>query len=190
VPDEPEFGVIYCAHPFLEATYVKMAEYHYQLIRDKEAQFMRLVASLGAKGIVLLKDEGATQEGETYIQGVGLRSLLDTGISIKGNRHEGDMLNMSARFDSPPVHMPAVPEGITWLRQEPLWQVMVESRLKYWCTSYNVSFEYRRGLGVGANIDLTVKGIGMGGGVNFGSEETIRQMYRVDFWPREFYGDV
>ncbi len=182
--------VVYAAHPRNENYYFRLADYHPSLVKDKRAEFIDLAASLGAKRITLLAENGASTEGNVHAGVEGVSNVASASAEAGGHSRTRKGFEVAVEFTDLPLTPPRLPESTHWLATEPLWNTMANARLNYWVTSFRVKFSYASDFGINAEFEAGVKGLGLKAGGEFHQQKNVDQEYLVEFWPRDSYPDA
>jgi hypothetical protein len=150
----PRGRVVYVGHPVDPVTYYPMARFHTFLFEQKVAEALRLIRSLGADTVDVMRVEGW---GSLF---PGLKQV-DVGDSpSQGNQ-------IMERMRLKPSGIPAVPDDLVWLPHEPLWQTVVDARLNSGLTSFVFDVRSFDDYGVNARLVALIAKSGLEAGGPF-----------------------
>jgi hypothetical protein len=193
-PDDPRLGqlhsvedrfvqnVVYAAHPAEPASFIRVADFHPYLVQDKRAEFVRLAAALGAKSIALVDNLSSRRAIGATASISDAAGAGQVGASVDSKKAVDSSFNLSVTFH-PDSFIPHIPEGLSWLRREPLWKAMAETRTARPVASYNVRFAYKQDFSVSAGLAGSFTALGFNIGGSFSAFEEIEQEYLIEFFP-------
>ncbi|MBX7190770.1 MAG: hypothetical protein K1X94_01850 [Sandaracinaceae bacterium] len=176
-------GTAYGAHPLNPTTFIPLSAFHTYLLAEKRGEFMAIVSALGASELAL---SDAQSSRERSGADAGLRELTGQAqLGVKAGQGSGSAaaFDLSAHF-GPPRGPIGVPDGMRWVRREPMWQRMIDERLQRNILSLEVEFTYASDFSINASLAAVLEEVGIGLGGTFEASETLRQTYRVVFHER------
>jgi hypothetical protein len=162
----PRRKVVYVGHPIDPVMYMPIAQFHTFLFQHKVAEALRLVRSLGANSVDVIRVEG-------WDLGVGIdlamplpgAEQVEVGANAGVKRSQGDSVMISMRLK--PSGNASVPNDLVWLPHEPLWQEVVDARLTSGLLSFNVDVRSHDDYGVTANLKAKIAKSGLEAGGSF-----------------------
>jgi hypothetical protein len=143
--------VLYAVNPVDPCLYYQVDEFHEHVLAHKANELWRLLQCLGAVEIevkattVRTLSVGANASIAEGSDKAGLRASM----SEKGEH----VYHQKARFR--PTQPPHVPDGLRWLKEEPVWQDIVDGRLKGSRLDFDVTLKASKDYSV--NVDLVAK---------------------------------
>jgi hypothetical protein len=162
----PRKNVVYIGHPVDSPTYIPVADFHRFLFEHKVAEALRLIRSLGAVTVEVVRVEGWDRDIGVNL-GAGLPGVdqLDVGVSASRGRGSGRSVLTTMRLK--PVQSPSVPQDLVWLPHEPLWQEVVQARLESGLDSFILDVRSTDDYGVNASLKALVSKAGLEAGGSF-----------------------
>jgi hypothetical protein len=161
----PRQKVVYIGHPVDPSTYVPVADFHRFLFEHKVAEALRLIRSLGAVTIEVVRVEGWDQTVGVSL-GLGVPGVpFNAGASA--GRERGNGLSVLTTMRLNPTQSPSVPAGLVWLPHEPLWQELVQARLESGLDSFALDVRSTDDYGVNAGLKALVARAGLEAGGSF-----------------------
>jgi hypothetical protein len=162
----PRKKVVYIGHPVDPPKYVPVADFHRFLFEHKVAEALRLIRSLGAVTIEVVRVEGWDQRvGVNLGAGIPGGSPIDAGASANSEHGSGHSVLTTMRLN--PTQSPSVPANLVWLPHEPLWQEVVQARLESGLDSFVVDVRSTDDYGVNATLKALVSKAGLEAGGSF-----------------------
>jgi hypothetical protein len=161
----PRKKVVYIGHPVDPPKYFPVADFHRFLFEHKVAEALRLIRSLGAVTIEVVRVEGWDQA-----LGVNLGAGLpgdQASADVSANRERGTGRLVLATMRLNPTQGPSVPEDLVWLPHEPLWQEVVQARLESGLDSFILDVRSTDDYGVNASLKALVSRAGLEAGGSF-----------------------
>jgi len=180
-PGHPSPGEAYALHPHVSYYYLPLGSFHRYLREAKQAEFMKVLAALGATQArvkVLQSEEKST--GGSIRGSVPLYSVSAEGKAETTSAHKSEW---TETFE--PRALPHVPDNCIWLAHEPSWLGLVERRIQYRTTQASARFEYVDDFDVTASVAAKVKGIGGKISGSFQECERIAWELEVQFLSEE-----
>jgi len=162
----PRGKVVYIGHPVDPPVYLPLADFHRFLFEHKVAEALRLIRSLGAVTIQVLRVEGWDQTA-----GIGLAAALPgvqqagVGVSVADERVGGRSVLSTMRLN--PTQSPSVPADLVWLPHEPLWQEVAQARIESGLDSFVIDVRSTEDYGVNASLKALVLKAGLDAGGSF-----------------------
>lgn len=160
----PRRKVVYVGHPIDPVMYIPMAHFHTFLFEHKVAEALRLLRSLGADSVEVVRVEG-------WDRSVGIElsaplpgaEQVQVGASAGFERGHGQSVMAKMRLE--PTAKPGVPNDLVWLPNEPLWQEVVDARLTSGLRSFVLDVRSFDDYGVNAHLKALIakSGLEMGG---------------------------
>jgi hypothetical protein len=162
----PRKNVVYIGHPVDPPTYIPVADFHRFLFEHKVAEALRLIRSLGAITVEVVRVEGWDQAIGVNL-GAGLPGVdqIDIGASASRERSGGRSVLTTMRLK--PTQSPSVPPDLVWLPHEPLWQEVVQARLESGLDSFVLDIRSTDDYGVNASLKALVSRAGLEAGGSF-----------------------
>jgi hypothetical protein len=167
----PRRKVVYVGHPIDPVMYMPIAQFHTFLFQHKVAEALRLIRSLGADSVDVIRMEG-------WDLGVGIdlamplpgAEQVEVGAKAGLKRGQGDSVMISMRLK--PSGEPSVPDNLVWLPHEPFWQEVVDARLTSGLLSFDVDVRSLDDYGVNANVKAMIAKSGLEAGGSFVEHRT------------------
>jgi hypothetical protein len=162
----PRGKVAYIGHPVDPPVYVPVADFHRFLFEHKVAEALRLIRTLGAVTVEVVRVEGWDQTVGVKV-GVALPDLsqADIGASASQERTSGRSVLSTMRLK--PTQSPWVPTDLVWLPHEPLWQEVAQARLESGLDSFVLDVRSTDDYGVNARLKALVAKAGLEAGGAF-----------------------
>lgn len=162
----PRRKVAYIGHPVDPPIYIPVADFHRFLFEHKVAEALRLIRSLGAVTVEVVRVEGWDQTVGVEL-GVKLPEAgeADVGVSASQERASGRSVLSTMRLK--PTQSPSVPADCVWLPHEPLWQEVAQARLESGLDSFVVDVRSTDDYGVNAGLKALVAKAGLEAGGAF-----------------------
>jgi len=162
----PRRKVVYVGHPIDPFTYIPVAYFHTFLFEHKVAEALRLIRSLGAESVDVVRVEGWDSS-----VGISLRAPVpgaeQVEVGASGSaQHQGGQSVMT-RMRLRPSESPRIPDNLVWLSHEPLWQEVVDARLTSHLKSFVLDVRSADDYGVNANLQAMISKIGLEAGGSF-----------------------
>lgn len=162
----PRRKVVYAGHPIDPVMYMPIAQFHTFLFQHKVAEALRLIRSLGADSVDVIRMEG-------WDLGVGIdlatplpgAEQVEVGAKAGLKRGQGDSAMISMRLK--PSGEPTVPDNLVWLPHEPFWQEIVDARLTSGLLSFDMDVRSLDDYGVTANLKAMIAKSGLEAGGTF-----------------------
>jgi hypothetical protein len=162
----PRKNVVYIGHPVDPPTYIPVADFHRFLFEHKAAEALRLIRSLGAVTVEVVRVEGWDQAIGVNL-GVGLAGVDQINIGASASKERGSGLSVLTTMRLKPTQAPSVPADLVWLPHEPLWQEVVQARLESGLDSFILDIRSTDDYGVNANLRALVSKAGLEAGGSF-----------------------
>jgi hypothetical protein len=162
----PRRKVAYIGHPVDPPAYIPMADFHRFLFEHKVAEALRLIRSLGAVTVEVVRVEGWDQTAGVTL-GLALPdvSQAEVGVSASKARASSHLVLSTMRLK--PTQSPWVPKDLVWLPHEPLWQEVAQARLESGLDSFVVDVRSTDDYGVNAGLKALVAKAGLEAGGAF-----------------------
>lgn len=153
-------------HPIDPVTYIPLGDFHTFLFEHKVAEALRLIRSLGADSVDVVR-----VEGWDYSAGITLAAPLPGAEQVQVDATAGSERSQGrsvmARMKLKPSGKPSVPNDLVWLPHEPLWQEVVDARLTSGLQSFVLDVKYFDDYGVNARLKALVAKSGFEVGGSF-----------------------
>jgi hypothetical protein len=162
----PRKNVVYIGHPVDPPTYIPVADFHRFLFEHKVAEALRLIRSLGAVTVEVVRVEGWDQAIGVNL-GAGLSGIDQIDISASASRERGSGRSVLTTMRLKPTQSPSVPPDLVWLPHEPLWQEVVQARLESGLDSFVLDVRSTDDYGVHASLKALVSRAGLEAGGSF-----------------------
>jgi hypothetical protein len=160
-PGHPVLGTVYAAHPCLHSRYYAIASFHSKVFEDKVAEANRLLMSLGATSIAIEHVYGWDKNSSVSATAQG--DGADVGVEAGRTSTSSSNLLYEASFDNDDP--PTLPDDLHWYAHEPLWQEVVEGRLKRGMRSFSfaITYDEDHNVNAGLKVKLEKAGLDLGG---------------------------
>ena len=177
-PNHPTVRSSYAMIDVYPDTYVPMSGFHDYYKQRKHQAFIELCASLGAKEIDIASAE--INNRSLNIQGDVAGPLSSLGLGI--NAHENSRTGMKVAFRFSESNKGIKNYDSPWLRTEPSWMAMNNSRRQNHLSELGAEFNCTDEMGIDANFAAKFAGVGINIGGKFTEMTKIRLSYHVIFW--------
>jgi hypothetical protein len=163
----PRKNVVYIGHPVDPPAYIPIADFHRFLFEHKVAEAQRLIRSLGALTIEVIRIEG-WDRGAGVNVGISIPATPETpkvDANVTTSREAGSSRAVLATMKLRPTKPPHIPDGLVWLSHEPLWQEVAQARLESGLDAFVIDVRSTDDYGINANLKalVTNSGLEMGG---------------------------
>jgi hypothetical protein len=162
----PRGKVAYIGHPADPPVYIPVADFHRFLFEHKVAEALRLIRSLGAVTVQVVRVEGWDQTVGVEL-GVPLAEVPQADIGVSGSQEHGSSRSVLSTMRLKPTQSPSVPADLVWLSHEPLWQEVAQARLESGLDSFVVDVRSTDDYGVNAGLKALVAKAGLDAGGAF-----------------------
>jgi hypothetical protein len=162
----PRKNVVYIGHPVDPRKYVPVADFHRFLFEHKVAEALRLIRSLGAVTIEVVRVEGWDQTVGVNL-GAVVPDAAPVNVGASVSRERGSGLSVLTTMRLNPTQSPSVPADLVWLPHEPLWQEVVQARLESGLDSFVLDVRSTDDYGVNASLKALVSTAGLEAGGSF-----------------------
>jgi hypothetical protein len=167
----PRKRVLYVGHPVDAPVYVPVAQFHTFLFDHKVAEAIRLIRSLGADSVEVVRLEGWGQDAGIHVN-IPVPGLDQVEIGASAERNKASSNFVMTKMTLNPTESPHLPEDLVWFPHEPLWQEVAEARLRSGLTSFSLDVRSTDDYGVNAGLKLLVAKSGLDAGGNFVEHKT------------------
>ena len=160
-PGHPLVDRVYVAHPIAGVhQYIQVEDFHRFLFEHKFAECVRILQSLVATriSVELIK----ANEGSVTVKTESTSGLkIDSGnLEISRNKSNEKGILTEMNFNAPSAK-PDLPEDLVWLNSEPIWQTVVDGRLKYGLRDFLLKVRTMDDYGITVNLAKKLKGFGV-----------------------------
>jgi hypothetical protein len=162
----PRGKVAYIGHPVDPPVYVPVADFHRFLFEHKVAEALRLIRSLGAVTVEVVRVEGWDQSVGIEF-GVSLPDAGQTEIGISAAQERSSARSVLSTMRLKPTQSASVPSDVVWLPHEPLWQEVAQARLESGLDSFVIDVRSTDDYGVNASLKALVTKVGLEAGGAF-----------------------
>jgi hypothetical protein len=162
----PREMVAYIGHPVDPPVYIPVADFHRFLFEHKVAEALRLIRSLGAVTVEVVRVEGWDQTIGVEL-GVALPDASQTDIGASAGRERSSGRSVLSTMRLKPTHSPSIPADLVWLPHEPLWQEVAQARLESGLDSFVLDVRSTDDYGVNARLKALVAKAGLEAGGAF-----------------------
>lgn len=162
----PRGKVVYIGHPVDPPTYIPVADFHRFLFEHKVAEALRLIRSLGAVTVEVVRVEGWDQSVGVEL-GVRLPDVSRTDISASASHERSSGRFVLSTMRLKPTQAPSIPAGLVWLPHEPIWEEIAQARLESGLDSFVVDVRSTDDYGVNAGLKALVAKAGLDAGGAF-----------------------
>jgi hypothetical protein len=162
--------------------YVPLAQFHDYVKDTKQAAFVDLCASLGAKEVRI---QSVVINGRALdVNGDISHPLAEAGFSlnIKENSKDGTKIAMSFNQSNSQIRDAA---DSPWISIEPTWRAMIKGRKEYGLETFTVEFNHTDDMGVDAKLAAKFAEHGANIGGSYREMTRVKLTYEVVFWPVE-----
>lgn len=156
----PRRKVAYIGHPVDPPAYMPMADFHRFLFEHKVAEALRLIRSLGAVTVEVLRVEGWDQTAGVNL-GLALPDVSKADVGVSASKARGRSHSVLSTMQLKPTQSPSVPANLVWLPHEPLWQEVAQARLESGLDSFIVDVRSTDDYGVNAGLKALVAKAGL-----------------------------
>lgn len=143
-----------------------MADFHRFLFEHKVAEALRLICSLGAVTVEVVRVEGWDQTVGIDL-GVALPDVRQVDVGVSASRERGSGRSVLSKMRLNPTQSPSVPADLVWLPHEPLWQEVAQARLESGLDSFIIDVRSTDDYGVNASLKAFVAKAGLKAGGAF-----------------------
>jgi hypothetical protein len=160
---------VYIGHPIDPPTYIPVADFHRFLFEHKVAEAQRLIRSLGALSVDVIRIEGwdLTSGVNVGISVPTQPAVPGIVVNLAAGREAGSGRTVLATMKLNPTSPPHIPEGLVWLSHEPLWQEVTQARLESGLDEFVIDVRSTDDYGVNANLKALVGKAGLEFGGTF-----------------------
>lgn len=162
----PRGKVAYIGHPVDPPVYIPVADFHRFLFEHKVAEALRLIRSLGAVSVDVVRVEGWDQTVGVAL-GVALPDAGQTDIGASVTRERGSSRSVLSTMRLKPPQPAWVPSDLVWLPHEPLWQEVAHARLESGLDSFVLDVRSTDDYGVNKGLRALVAKAGLEAGGSF-----------------------
>lgn len=160
-PGHPREGVLYVAHPAINAVYFTVASFHRLAFEHKFSEAIDLLMHLGATEIKVEHVQGWSREFAAKI--AAPLPGVDAGIHASSTQASASSLLYEAHLRGSAD--PSLPETLVWYSYEPTWQSIAKGRMKFGLKEFSLSVNYDDDFGINAGLKLKAgkSGLDLGG---------------------------
>jgi hypothetical protein len=162
----PRRKVAYIGHPVDPPAYMPMADFHRFLFEHKVAEALRLIRSLGAVTVEVVRVEGWDQTAGVNL-GLALPDVSQTDVGVSASKARGSSHLVLSTMRLKPTQSPLIPADLIWLPHEPLWQEVAQARLESGLDSFIIDVRSTDDYGVNASLKALVAKAGLEAGGAF-----------------------
>jgi hypothetical protein len=165
----PSDGTLYLQHPINNQSYIPPNEFSRSICSEKEAAFLRLAASLGAKSIQLTSIQTNDTKGVFSSKLKAPEVAADLGFRARFDKSGNVIKEVVKEFNRPTFAKPYIPEQLAgWVNFDPDLRTMATDRIEANVAKSNVKLEFSQSLGLGGELSAKIadRGISMGGKFN------------------------
>jgi hypothetical protein len=162
----PRAKVAYIGHPVDPPVYIPVADFHRFLFEHKVAEALRLIRSLGAVTVEVVRLEGWDQTAGGGL-GVVLPEMSKADVSAAAGQERHSNRSVLSTMRLKPTQSPWVPADLVWLPHEPLWQEVAQARLESGLDSFVIDVRSTDDYGVNARLKVLVAKAGLEAGGAF-----------------------
>jgi hypothetical protein len=155
---------VYVGHPIDPPVYLPVSDFHRFLFEHKVAEAQRLIRSLGAVTIEVVRIEGWDQSAGISL---GVMAPGTPGVGAQADLERATGRAVLATMRLKPNLAPHVPDDLIWLPHEPLWQEVVQARLEAGLDSFVIDVRSTDDYGVNASLKATIANAGVDVGGKF-----------------------
>jgi hypothetical protein len=165
----PIDGTLYLQHPINTQSYISPNAFSRSICSEKEAAFLRLAASLGAKSIQLTSILTNDTKGVFSSKLKAPEVAADLGYRAKFDKSGDVIKEVVKEFNRPTFYKPYIPEQLAgWVNFDPDLRTMATDRIEANVAKSNVKLEFSQSLGLGGELSARIadRGISLGGKFN------------------------
>lgn len=158
IGDSPSNGSFYISHPFLEDVFIRPAEFAQTLAKEKEAAFIHLASTLGAKSIHL--NSVTINQTNNMFGGKIKPHILAPQLGIKASFDaKGEVIKEVYKQYHPPKRPPYVPKELEqWVKIDPALRQLAVDRMELNLASVKVSLLFKEVSNSGTQIATALAG--------------------------------
>jgi hypothetical protein len=162
----PRGKVAYIGHPVDPPVYIPVADFHRFLFEHKVAEALRLIRSLGAVTVEVVRVEGWDQSIGVEL-GVTLPDVTQANVGVSSSHERATGRSVLSTMRLKPTQSASVPPSLIWLPHEPLWQEIAQARLESGLDSFVLDVRSTDDYGVNASLKALVTKAGLEAGGAF-----------------------
>lgn len=179
----PGDGNIYLQHPINDRSYVTPGEFSRAICSEKEAAFLRLAASLGAKSIQLVSIQTNDTKGVFSSKLKASELAADLGFRARFDKSGNVVKEVVKQFNKPTFAKPYVPGQLAgWVNFDPDLRTMATDRLEANVAKSNVKLEFSQSLGLGGELSAKIADRGLSIGGKFNSMNRSIWSFEVEYF--------
>ena len=158
IGDSPSNGSFYISHPFLEDVFIRPAEYAQTLAKEKEAAFIHLASTLGAKSIHL--NSVTIHKTNSLFGSKAKPHLIAPQIGIKASFDaKGEMIKDVYKQYHRPKREPYIPKELErWVKIDPALRQLAVDRMELNLASVRVNLAFKEISNSGTQIAAALAG--------------------------------
>lgn len=179
----PKDGDIYIQHPINKSFYISPSEFSRTICSEKEAAFLRLAATLGAKSIRLNSIQTNDTKGFFNSKFSAPEIAADLGFNATFDKNGSVMKEVVKEFNRPKFKDPFVPEDLKrWVEFDTDLRTMSSDRIEANASRCTVKLEYSQNLGLGGELSAKIADRGFNAGGNFKSMSKSIWSFDVEYY--------
>ena len=181
----PKDGQILLQHPAEKNLYIIPTEYSSRIAKEKEAAFLKISASLGAKELRLIDAEVKEKRGRWGGSIPISQVAAQIGISANYDKSGGVISSTYSRFGKPNHSLEVPPELQGWVDSNPELAAMVHGRLNANLELHRVTLEFHEGIGIGGEIAAKIFNEGLLAKSEYKRVWHSVWHFEVEYWPKD-----
>lgn len=172
-PGHPRKNVVYVGHPVDAGSYIPAAEFHRFLFQHKVAEAQRLIRSLGAAEVRVIRVQGWDRSAAANL-GLGLPQAVagaDVEVGVETDLKRSATQQILVTMTLTPSGEPHVPNDLIWTPHEPLWEEVAAARTESGLKEFVIDVRSTDDFGVNAELKLLIQKAGLNAGGKFVEHE-------------------
>lgn len=179
----PSDGTLYLQHPINSQSYISPNEFSRSICSEKEAAFLRLAASLGAKSIQLTSIQTNDTKGVFSSKLKASEVAADLGFRAKFDKSGNVIKEVVKEFNRPTFIKPYIPEQLAgWVNFDPDLRTMATDRIEANVAKSNVKLEFSQSLGLGGELSAKIADRGLSTGGKFNATARSIWSFEVEYF--------
>lgn len=168
-PGHPQKKCVYVGNPVDPLTYYPFADFHRMMRESKFTEIVNILMSLGAIELKVEKLSGENTD-LSYHETIEVPTADNVGKKFDVNRKKERTYEFIANLN--PKGDPRMPEKLSWYPFEPMWQMVSQGRLQHGLKNFTLKVKYLEDFGINADLNASIKGVGLTIGGNFSNHES------------------
>lgn len=179
----PSDGSFYLQHPINTQSYISPNEFSRSICSEKEAAFLRLAASLGAKSIQLTSIQTNDTTGVFSSKLKASEVAANLGFHAKFDKSGNVIKEIVKEFNRPNFTKPYVPGQLSgWVDFDPDLRIMATDRLEANVAKSYVKLEFSQSLGLGGELSAKIADRGLSASGTFKSMARSIWSFEIEYF--------